>query len=58
LALGFCVALAIGACGDGEYASSAHLIHRNNTKPDGAIALDPLSPSPRLLLFRFSDQSF
>jgi hypothetical protein len=42
----------------GEFASSAHLVHRNNSKPDGAIALDPLSANPRLLLFRFSNQSF
>jgi hypothetical protein len=42
----------------GEYASSAHLVHRNNSKPDGAIALDPLSASPRFLLFRFDNQSF
>lgn len=42
----------------GEYASSAHLIHRNNSKPDGAIALDPQSPTSRMLLFRFDNQSF
>ena len=42
----------------GEYASSAHLIHRNNTGSDGAILLDPTSEAPVYLLFRFASQSF
>jgi hypothetical protein len=42
----------------GEYASSAHLIHRNNSQPDGAIALDPNAASAHYLLFRFDNQQF
>lgn len=42
----------------GEFASSAHLIHRNDSNSDGAIVLDPLSESPTYLLFRFASQSF
>ena len=42
----------------GEFASSAHLIHRNDNNSDGAIVLDPLSESPTYLLFRFASQSF
>ncbi len=33
--------------------SSAHLIHRNDGKVDGAIVLDPDTASPRALLFHF-----
>lgn len=38
--------------------ASAHLVHRNGAKNDGAIVLDPESASPRVLLFHFADQSF
>lgn len=42
----------------GEFASSAHLIHRNDDGPDGAILLNPTSESPTYLVFRFANQSF
>jgi hypothetical protein len=42
----------------GTFASSAHLIHRNNGKSDGALVLDPTSSAPRYLLFRFDNQVF
>lgn len=42
----------------GDLASSAHLVHRNNTKSDGAIVVDPTSSAPRYLLFRFANQQF
>jgi hypothetical protein len=37
---------------------SAHLVHRNLTKQDGAIVLDVDAATPTWLLFSFSDQSF
>ncbi len=42
----------------GEFASSAHLIHRNDNNSDGAIVLDPTTENPTYLLFRFASQSF
>jgi hypothetical protein len=42
----------------GEFASSAHLIHRNDNNSDGAIVLAPDSENPSYLLFRFASQSF
>ncbi len=41
----------------GTYASSAHLVHRNDPNADGAIVLRP-DTAPHYLLFRFSDQTF
>jgi hypothetical protein len=38
--------------------ASAHKVHRNDGTADGAIFLDPGSPSSRALLFHFSDQVF
>jgi hypothetical protein len=38
--------------------ASAHKVHRNDGKIDGAIVLDPAGPKPRALLFHFSDQTF
>jgi hypothetical protein len=37
---------------------SAHLIHRNDGKADGAIVVAPESNAPSFLLFHFADQSF
>jgi len=34
-----------------------HLVHRNNGT-DGAIVLQPLSPKPHVLMFRFATQTF
>lgn len=42
----------------GSYAASAHKIHRNSGKKDGAIVIDPTGANPRWLLFRFANQSF
>lgn len=36
----------------------AHLVHRNGAHHDGALVLDPTSPSPRFVLFRFANQAF
>ncbi len=41
----------------GSYASSAHLVHRNNSGPDGAIVVNPTG-TPHYLLFRFDNQTF
>lgn len=38
--------------------ASAHKVHRNDGKADGAIILDPTGDKPRALLFHFQDQSF
>lgn len=38
--------------------SSAHQIHRNDGKVDGAMVLDPDSAKPRVMLFHFGDQTF
>ncbi|MFS8066161.1 MAG: hypothetical protein ACMG6S_07295 [Byssovorax sp.] len=37
---------------------SAHKVHRNTGKTDGAIVLDPEGTLPRVLLFHFSTQNF
>jgi hypothetical protein len=42
----------------GALASSAHLIHRQDGKADGAVVLDLDCASPRALLFHFADQMF
>jgi putative lipoic acid-binding regulatory protein len=42
----------------GSYASSAHLVHRNNVGFDGGIALHPTAESTHYLLFRFDNQKF
>ena len=34
---------------------SAHLVHRNKPNQDGAIVLDPISPSPTWMLFAFDN---
>ena len=39
-------------------ATGGHLIHRNGSSHDGAIVINPLSASPRYLLFHFTTQSF
>lgn len=41
----------------GSGGSSAHLVHRNGNRDDGAIVLDPTG-SPRFLVFHFDGQSF
>lgn len=38
--------------------ASTHLVHRNDGAKDGAIVLSPDGPTPRALLFRFSNQDF
>ncbi len=38
--------------------ASAHKVHRNDGKIDGAIVLDPTGQKPRALLFHFSNQTF
>lgn len=38
--------------------SSAHKVHRNAGKTDGAIVLDPEGALPRVLLFHFANQTF
>lgn len=37
---------------------SAHKVHRNEGKTDGAIVLDPDSAKPKMLLFHFANQAF
>lgn len=41
-----------------EYAASAHKIHRNSAKKDGAIVVDPQGAQPLWLLFHFANQTF
>lgn len=48
--------VAIFATGYGP--TGAHDVHRRGYFEDGAILIDPLSPKPHWLLFRFSTQSF
>jgi len=48
----------ISVYSDTSGGASTHLVHRNNGTNDGAIVLDPDGPSPRALLFRFSNQDF
>jgi len=38
--------------------TGGHLIHRNGSSHDGAIVINPLSASPKYLLFHFTTQSF
>jgi hypothetical protein len=38
--------------------ASAHKVHRNTGKTDGAIVLDPEGVLPRVLLFHFATQTF
>ena len=38
--------------------SGAHLVHRRGSRQDGAVVFDPLSSTPHMLLFHFSNQSF
>ncbi len=47
-----------GTSSGDSYADSAHKIHRNGKQDDGAIVIDPQSPSPKWLLFHFENQSF
>lgn len=42
----------------GSFAMSAHKVHRNSGRKDGAIVIDPTGPNPKWLLFRFGNQSF
>ena len=42
----------------GYNSSGGHLVHRQGTNIDGAIVIDPLSPTSHALLFRFSTDSF
>ncbi|MBL9022891.1 MAG: hypothetical protein JNL21_11885 [Myxococcales bacterium] len=42
----------------GDLASSAHLVHRNDSGSDGAILIDPTGADPLYLLFRFPQQAF
>ncbi len=42
----------------GDLASSAHLVHRNDSGSDGAILIDPTGADPLYLLFRFPEQAF
>ena len=37
---------------------SAHLVHRNRNARDGALVVDPTSPTPHWLLFHFAEQAF
>jgi len=41
----------------GSGGSSAHLVHRNGDRDDGAIVVDPTG-SPRFMVFHFDGQSF
>jgi len=38
--------------------ASAHKVHRNTGAEDGLIVLDPESAAPKMLLFRFANQTF
>jgi hypothetical protein len=40
------------------YADSTHLVHRNGGGHDGAVVVNPTSPSPTWLLFHFANQIF
>jgi hypothetical protein len=39
-------------------ATGGHLVHRHASNDDGAIVINPLSPSPSYLLFHFDNQTF
>ena len=38
--------------------TGAHLVHRNSGSTDGVLVTEPLSTTPHLRMFSFSDQSF
>ncbi|MDX2093208.1 MAG: hypothetical protein SFX73_35520 [Kofleriaceae bacterium] len=46
-----------GSSSGGTYASSAHLIHRNDPNEDGAIVINP-DTNPHYVLMKFSNQTF
>lgn len=48
--------LTIYATGYGP--DGAHLVHREGGGRDGAVVIDPLGPSPRVLAFRFDKDAF
>jgi hypothetical protein len=50
--------VSVFAYSDGTLPSSAHQIHSNDGYPDGAIVVDPTSPTATYLLFRYLDQVF
>ncbi len=50
--------ISVFAYADGDYPSSAHQIHRNDSYPDGAIVADPTAESPTYLLFSYVEQVF
>jgi hypothetical protein len=47
-----------GASSGGAYAHSAHKVHRNGRRDDGAIILQPDTKAPTYLLFHFAEQMF
>ena len=48
----------ISVYADSSGGASAHKVHRNTGKNDGAIVLDPEGALPRVLLFHFANQTF
>jgi hypothetical protein len=48
----------ISVFGTGYGPDGADLIHRNGSSHDGAIVTEPLSATPHVLMFHFSNQSF
>lgn len=48
--------IAVYATGYGP--TGAHLVHRQGSGRDGALVLDPLGASPRVIAFRFETQTF
>ncbi|MBA3460951.1 MAG: hypothetical protein H0T46_13360 [Deltaproteobacteria bacterium] len=47
-----------GTSSGGLNSASAHLVHKHLPNKDGAIVIDPMSPSPRYLLIKFDEQIF
>lgn len=56
LELGVVNHISVFATGYGP--TGAHLVHRNGNGRDGAIVLNPLGTQARIVMFRFTTQSF
>lgn len=50
--------ISVYATSGSDNSGSAHLVHRESGKTDGAIVVEPTGPTPKFLLFHFLEQTF